>query len=448
MKKLNQPLILIMLLSINPGYGQKALTLEKSQQLALQHNHAIENSRLELKAAQQTRKAALTKYFPAVSAGGVLFEAQDPLMEITTQGGNLPVYDGNPLNLLRPSLFAYMPGATMGLLKSGTIGMVNVVQPVFAGGRIVNCNRLASLGVAGNERKGRMTHAEVLQKTEEQYWLVVSLEEKTKTIQKYESLLSSLRNQIEDAWKSGLVTKNDVLKVKLKQNEIQLNRSKLENGKKLAKMAFCQYIGIPYDSTLVMQDSLLIRDVPQTIYVDAQAAVQRRNEYQLLQASVQAATLQKRMKVGEYLPQVGVGVVGMYMKFDQGEDRTIGMAFATAAIPLSGWWEASHTVQEHRLKEQMAKNDLQDRTELLLLQIEKAWQDLNDAYRQVRLCEEAKIQAEENLKVNQDSYDHGVCSVSDLLEAQALQQQAMDQLTDAKTGYLLKKTVYLNATGR
>jgi len=118
------------------------------------------------------------------------------------------------------------------------------------------------------------------------------------------------------------------------------------------------------------------------------------------------------------------------------------------AIPLSGWWEASHTVQEHRLKEQMAKNDLQDRTELLQLQIEKAWQDLNDAYKQVWMCEEAKIQAEENLKVNQDSYDHGVCSVADLLEAQALQQQAIDQLTDARTGYLLKKTAYLNATGR
>ncbi len=447
MKKIKS-LLLILLLSSHQGYSQEALTLEQSQQLALQHNHAIQNSRLEVKAAQQTRKAALTKYFPAISAGGVLFEAQDPLMEITTQGGNLPVYDGNPIHLLHPSQFAYMPSTAMGLLKSGTIGMVNVVQPVFAGGRIVNGNRLASLGVSVNERRERMTHDEVLQKTEQQYWLVVSLEEKAKTVQKYESLLSSLRNQIEDAWKSGMVTKNDVLKVKLKQTEIQLNRSKLENGKKLAKMAFCQHIGIPYDSTLVLQDSLLIHDAPQTYYVDAQAAVQRRSEYQLLRASVKAATLQKRIKAGEYLPQVGVGVVGMYMKFDEGEDRTLGMAFATAAIPLSGWWEASHTVQEHRLKEQMAKNDLQDRTELLQLQIEKAWQDLNDAYKQVWLCEEAKLQAEENLKVNQDSYDHGVCSVADLLEAQALHQQTIDQLTDAKTGYLLKRTAYLQATGR
>ena len=287
-----------------------------------------------------------------------------------------------------------------------------------------------------------MTHDEVLQKTEQQYWLVVSLEEKAKTVQKYESLLSSLRNQIEDAWKSGLVTKNDVLKVKLKQTEIQLNRSKLENGQKLAKMAFCQHIGIPYDSTLVLQDSLLIRDAPQTLYVDARAAVQRRSEYQLLQASVKAATLQKRMKAGEYLPQVGVGVVGMYMKFDQGEDRTIGMAFATAAIPISGWWEASHTVQEHRLKNRWRRTICRT-ARAPRLQV-KSQQDLNDAYKQVWLCGRKSGRGKSQ---GQSGHMTGVSrrrSAGGSSPATA----GHGQLIDAKTGYLLKKTAYLNTTGR
>lgn len=448
MKKTIIPLIVVVLLIINQSYAQKALTLEESKQLALQNNIAMQNSRLEIKAARQTRKAALTKYFPSISAGGAMFEAQDNMMEMTTSGGNLPVYDGNPVNLLHPTQFAYMPGSTMGMFKSGTVGMVNIVQPLFAGGRIINGNKLASLGVHVSEYKEKMTLDEVLQKTEQQYWLLVSLEEKTQTIQKYETLLQSLRNQVQDAWKSGLVMKNDVLKVSLKQSEILLNKSKLENGKKLAMMAFCQHIGIAYDSTLVLQDSLVIDDAPQTWYIDANVAVQNRTEYKLLQASVKAETLQKRMKLGEYLPQVGVGVVGMYFKFDEGKDRTTGMAFGTAVIPISGWWEASHTVKEHSLKEQIAKNNLQDNTGLLLLHIQKTWQDLTDAYKQVLLSEEAKIQADENLQLNQDSYDNGLCSIADLLEAQAMQQQVMDQLTDAKTGYLMKKTAYLLATGR
>ena len=68
-------------------------------------------------------------------------------MEISTQGGNLPVYDGKDLAALSTATqFAYMPASTMGLLKSGTFGIVTAVQWIFAGGKIWNGNKLASLG--------------------------------------------------------------------------------------------------------------------------------------------------------------------------------------------------------------------------------------------------------------------------------------------------------------
>jgi outer membrane protein TolC len=80
--------------------------------------------------------------------------------------------------------------------------------------------------------------------------------------------------------------------------------------------------------------------------------------------------------------------------------------------------------------------------------MQKAWQDLTDAYKQVHLSGEARSQADENLKVNRDSYNNGMSNLSDLLEAQALQQQMNDQLTDAKAGYRSKQIVYLQVTGR
>lgn len=136
------------------------------------------------------------------------------------------------------------------------------------------------------------------------------------------------------------------------------------------------------------------------------------------------------------------------MKLDEGNDRTIGMVFGTVSIPISGWWGASHTLEERSIKENIAKNSMQENSELLLLQMQKAWQDLSDAYKQILLSEEAAAQAEENLKVNQDSYNNGMSILSDLLEAQALQQQMNDQLTDAKASYRSKKITYLQVTGR
>jgi outer membrane protein len=431
-----------------PVFAQRALTLEESKQLALQNNAKIKNGALELEASRQIRKAAFTKYFPSISANGAMFEADKNMMEISTSGGNLPVYDGNLANLRTATQFAYMPPSTIGLMKSGAFGVLTAVQPIFTGGRIWNGNRLASLGEDVSEENNRLTQNEVLLKTEEQYWTVVSLNEKMKTIRRYEELLNNLLAQVEDAYRSGIVMKNDMLKVKLKRSEVLLNKSKLENVQRLATMAFCQHIGIPYDSILVLVDSLRTESSPKLYYVENKEALKNRSEYRLLQASVRAEELQSNMKLGEYFPQAGIGVSGLYMKLDESKSRTLGMVFGTVSIPISGWWEASHTLQERSIKEKIAYNLMKDHSELLLLQMQKAWQDFSDAYKQVLLSEEAKVQAEENLKVNQDSYNNGMSNLSDLLEAQALQQQMNDQLTDTRASYRSKQITYLQETGR
>ena len=80
--------------------------------------------------------------------------------------------------------------------------------------------------------------------------------------------------------------------------------------------------------------------------------------------------------------------------------------------------------------------------------MQKAWQDLTDSHKQVLLSEEAKTQAEENLKMNQDSYNNGLSNITDLLEAQAMLQQTNDQLTDAKASYRNQLILYLQITGR
>ncbi|MDM7925236.1 MAG: TolC family protein [bacterium] len=425
-----------------------SLTLEESKRIALRNNCEAVNSRLEADAAKQVRWEAFTKFFPAVSAGGLRFESQRNLFEFSTPGGNLPVYDGNPANLAHPAQFAYFPGMNMGMFKTGTFGTLTAVQPVFAGGRILNGNRLAALGSRVGKHQTRLSESRVVRETEERYWRVVSLDEKMKTLRAYEALLVRLEAQVEDAWASGVVMKNDVLKVRLRKNEILLNRSKLENGGKLARLAFCQYVGIPYDSALCLRDTMAAAGPPQALFVDDSAAVARRPEYRLLEESVRAEKLRTLMKLGEYLPQAGIGVSAASAKMDGGRERTVRMAFGTATVPISGWWEAAHAMKERRIRERIAQNSFEENRELLRLQIRKAWYDLADAYRQALLAEEVVVQAEENLAVNQDSYDNGLCTVSDLLEAQAMLQQALDRRTDGRAAYWLARTDYLQATGR
>lgn len=414
--------IILILLSTNLIYAENNLTLETCKALAIKNNIKIQNSQLELDSAKQIKNAAFTKFFPSISAGGSIFQAANPLMEM-----------------------AIVPGMTLGFINSGTFGMINVIQPLFTGGRIMNGNKLADIGVDANQYKLNLAKNEILFKTEEQYWQIVALKEKLKTIATYQVFLTSLDKQVQDAKNSGLAMKNDVMKVKLKQSELLLNKAKLESGIKLATMSFCQTIGIDYNSSLQLTETLKNEDVEKQ---DHKALLQTRNEYKLLQAGVDISSLQTQMQLGEYLPQVGVGVSGLLIKLDSNRPKTDTVVYGTVQIPISNWWEASYKLDEQNKKEKIARNNLKDTSEMLLLQMEKAYQDLTDAKNQVSLCEEAQKQAYENLKVNQDSYKNGISSTSDLLEAEALLQQTNDQLIEAKTKYQICKLNYLQVTKR
>lgn len=438
----------ILVISAGAAPAGERLTIEESRRLALQNNAGVKNSRIETEAAREEKKAAFTKYFPSLSAGAASFKADKSLFDFTMQGGNLPVYDGNPANLATATQFAYFPSTTIGLFGKGTFGMLNAVQPVYAGGRIVNGNRLADLGVEAGGYKEQLVRNEVLLSAEQQYWRVVALDQKLRTVDRFEEFLTRLLAKVEAAYEGGLASKNDVLKVRLKLSELQVDKSKLRNGREISAMALCQYIGKPYDPKLDLDKTPPYDGPPESFRVDHQAALADRPERKLLEAAVRSEGLQTKLKLGEYLPQAGIGLSGFYMKTDDAKSTTNGMIYGTITIPLSGWWEASHAMSERKARERIAENNMKDRSESLLIQMEKAWQDLTDADKLIKLSSEALAQAEENLKVNEDSYENGLSEVSDLLEAQAMRQQALDQVTDAATEYRIKLVYYLQVTGR
>jgi outer membrane protein TolC len=431
-------------------YSQTILSLKQAKDMAMKNNTTIKNSVLEIKAAQQVKKNAFTNYFPKVSATGFAMRAKDPIVKYNMPGGNLPVYDGNPANLPLATQVAYFPGVNLQMFDKAAVGVLNVAQPLFVGGKIVNGNKLAKLGMEVKEKQQKLSQNEIMLKTEQQYWQIVSLQEKQKTVEKYEILLEDINKQVNDAYKAGLIIKNDILKVQIKQSELKANKIKLQSGKKLALMQFCLTIGVSFDSTLVLQEDFQNIELPQSYFIENETALANRTEYQLLEQSIKAQELQTKMKVGDYLPQLAVGATGYYYNslIKDAKTTTNGLAFATISIPISDWWGGSYAIQEQKIKKEIAENTFSETKGLLKLQMEKGWMDVNVNYRQILIMEETVKQAEENLKVSKDGYNNGVVTLSELLEAQAIYTEITDKLIEAKTQYKLSITTYLQYTAR
>jgi outer membrane protein TolC len=338
--------------------------------------------------------------------------------------------------------------AVVEMFKSGVIGGVMATQPIFAGGQIINGNRLAKAGVEASKLLRQMTDNETLLATERYFWQLVSLKEKMKTIAEAETMLQRILSDVSVAVEAGLTNRNDRLRVELEQNRLAANRLKIENGILVLKMAFAQHIGVADSFDIRQPDFTNI--APPITETDHHLSLQNRPEYRLLGKSVDVAKLQVKMEIGKNLPTVAIGAGYNYVNFDNGKltemEKNMGLAFATVSVPLSGRWGGSHAVKKKKLELRTAENTRRENTELLLIQMRQLAAELNEAYRQVMLSQKSIAVAEDNFHMSENHYKAGISILSELLDAQNLLQQSRDQYVEAATGYCVKSAEYRQAT--
>lgn len=434
--------------------SKQYLSLDECKQLAVQNNAKIQNAELDIEAAQQTKNGAFTKYFPQVSINGGAFKASNPFLDMDLGDGSMNItFENMRINDILQTLYNVYgpyfnsPEINIQGLDGGIVCGAMAVQPVFVGGRIVNGNKLAKLGVEAAKLQAEIARNEVDMKTEELYWTIISLQEKSKILESVNSLLDTLYRDASGAVEAGIIHNNDLLKVTLKQSEMKANELKLNNGIRLAKSALCQHIGITYNENIILSDTIGIVPNPQRYRANHEEAIKDRIEYELLDLSVDAENLKKKMLIGEALPQIAIGA-GYTCNTLMDKFNSNALVFATLQIPISGWWEKSYEIKKQNVNYQKAYNQRKDLDEQMLLQMQMAWNDINESYLLIITAEQTEDNAEENLKYATDQYNAGMISTSEVLEAQTLLQQAKSQLAENKVDYMIKLTKYIQMTER
>ena len=421
-------------------------TLEQIKDSALHNNMAIRSARYNIEAAQQQRKEAFTKYFPNISGTGLWFNANKGMAKM----------EMNPSNYMTPELGASLAQSfpaealaalanpvSISMMKNGTIAGVQAVQPVFAGGQIINGNKLAKVGEDVSRLQLQLSENEVEKTAEQYFWQLASLQEKMKTINAADALLADIYKDLDVAVRAGVALRNDLLRVQLRQNEIASQRLKLQNGLSLVRLLLSQYCGLRDTSFVITYQTDLTQQIPS---LQGREALSNLPEYQLLGKQVEATALQQKMAIGQNLPSVAVGAGYNYHNLLD-NDHTFGMLFATVSIPISDWWGGSHAIKRKKIEYQKAQEQLTDNAQLLQIRMQNAWNNVEESYQQLLLAQRSIEQAEENLRLNRNYYNAGTSKMSDLLEAQMLYQQACDKRTDAFADYQNKLLEYRQSVG-
>jgi len=422
-------------------------TLQQLQDSALQNNIAIRTARLDIDAAKEQRKEAFTKYFPNISATGLWFNANRGMGKMEMDPSEMiPAEMGAMLGQILPAeaLAAISNPVSISMMKNGAIGSVMAMQPVFAGGQIVNGNKLARVGEEVSHLQLQLSENEVEKTAGQYFWQLASLQEKMKTIAAVDTLLSDIYKDVDAAVRAGVAMRNDLLQVQLRQNEIESQRFKLQNGISIVRQLLAQYCGLRDTTFLIsyQQDSLS----PLAAKQDHSQALATTAEYQLLGKQVEATALQKKMAIGQNLPTVAVGAGYTYHNL-MDIDHHFGMVFLNVSVPITDWWGGLHNIKHREIAHRKAIEQLEDNAQLLQIRMQNAWNSVVEAQQQLALAQRSIEQAGENLRLNRHYYQAGTSKMSDLLEAQLLYQQACDKHTDAFADYHIKLLEYRQSVG-
>jgi len=476
MKKI---LCLILCLACCDLVAAQTYSLQQLRDSALLRNNAVRAAQHDIRAARQQRSEAFTKYFPNISGTGLWFNADKSMVEMTVDPSEYLASKNIPWNLIPsemvtmattvlPAEFIGSLGSlaspiTVSMMKNGAIASVTAVQPVFAGGQIVNGNRLAKVGEDVSRLKLQLTKNEVEKTTTQYYWQLLTLQEKEQTVNAVLALLDDIHKDVTAAVKAGVAMRNDLLQVQLRQNDMKSQRLKLQNATALVKMVLAQYCGLRDTAFAVvppLSQSDYLPELPPTPFGEdgtGQSALGSLPEYRLLEKQVEATKLQRRMEVGKNLPMLGVGAGYNYHNLmdksffnpSMGKShRSFGLIFATVSLPLSDWWGGAYAIKRRKIEQQKAQEQLADHSQLLSIRMQKTWNDVQEALQQIALARQGVEQAQENLRLNRNFYKAGTCRMSDLLEAQLLYQQALDKRSDAYADYHNRLLDYQHAIGQ
>lgn len=389
-------------------------SLQQCVEKALASNANLRNARLEIDAAAEDKNEAFSKFFPEVSATGDAFVGAKDLMRGEME---VPMMGSMPLSMI----------------KKGVVANITAMQPIYAGGQVLNGNKLAALQHEVRQLQYAMTEKDVRQNVQDYYWRLVSLRGNVSTLDAVDSQLNEVHRQTTQFVEAGVINRNDLLRVEMKQQEMKSQRLTLENGIELVRMLLAQLCGADMQTFDIVEESILNPPAPATYFVAASEAVANREETSLTQQSVRANSLQIKMQRGKNLPTVAVGAAGMYYNvMEKNQGNLVGLA--TVSVPISDWWSNRGT-KKAKIALQQSQITQADTQEKLHIDVLNAWNNLQEAYAQIEIARSSVAQADENLRLSRNQYDAGTLSMTDLLDAMTLYTQSHNRLTEACANY-------------
>ena len=481
--------------------AQEVYSLQKCRELALQNNRQLKISNMTVDVAENTRKAAKTKYLPRVDAlagyqhfsreisllsddqkntlsnlgtntfgqlGGQIGQnlsslAQQGVLspQVAQQLGQLLSNVSTPLTQAGNNIGQSINDAFRSNTKNVYAGGVVVNQPIYMGGAIKAANDMAAIGEQVAQNNISLKRQLVLYGVDNAYWLAISLKKKEALAIRYRDLAQKLNEDVKKMIREGVATRADGLKIEVAVNTADMQIARIQSGVSLAKMALCELCGLELNGDIPLSDEG-DADLPPTPstqfdnYIipasDSTRLNETRPELRLLQNAVDMSKQNTKLLRSLYLPHVlltagySVSNPNLFNGF-QKRFTDLWNIGVTVQVPVWTWGENKYKIRASRTATSIAQLEMDDVRKKIDLEIEQNRLRLKDANKQLATSHKNMAAAEENLRCANVGFKEGVMTVTEVMAAQTAWQTSRMAIIDAEISVKLAQAGLQKALG-
>ena len=481
--------------------AQEVYSLQKCRELALQNNRQLKISNMTVDVAENTRKAAKTKYLPRVDAlagyqhfsreisllsddqkntlsnlgtntfgqlGGQIGQnlsslAQQGVLnpQVAQQLGQLLSNVSTPLTQAGNNIGQSINDAFRSNTKNVYAGGIVVNQPIYMGGAIKAANDMAAIGEQVAQNNISLKRQLVLYGVDNAYWLAISLKKKEALAIRYRDLAQKLNEDVKKMIREGVATRADGLKVEVVVNTADMQIARIQSGVSLAKMALCELCGLDLNGDIQLSDER-DADLPPTPstqfdnYIipasDSTRLNETRPELRLLQNAVDMSKQNTKLLRSLYLPHIlltagySVSNPNLFNGF-QKRFTDLWNIGVTVQVPVWTWGENKYKIRASRTATSIAQLEMDDVRKKIDLEIEQNRLRLKDANKQLATSHKNMAAAEENLRCANVGFKEGVMTVTEVMAAQTAWQTSRMAIIDAEISVKLAQAGLQKALG-
>ncbi|SIQ61385.1 TolC family protein [Halanaerobium kushneri] len=433
MKKTKYIILILLFCLLTASFNVAAaeeteITLTQAVKILMENNRQLINSRQNIEKAQKDVELSGRGYYPTANLQTSYTKLESGQQTIDFQQLSDPSYnffqDGFPMTETPDQNYSTS---------------LSLSQPLYLGGRVRIGKDISKLGLEMSKIEYQKQLDQSIFNLVQAYYGVLQAQGMVEIRENALEVVNEHLRIVKVNNEAGMSLRQDLLQTQIEQRKAEEDLIAAENQLQIAKKRLAQLLG---DSSVMYQVSTPQKNPEPATELDKliNLALENRAELKSLSVNQKMLEKQKDLEGNPYRPQISLNGSyswqGSELEFSDGSWNVT----VAGSISLYDGGKANLNEEKKKIEVNNLDNSTKDLKESIRIEIEDTLLSLQHSEEMIKLEKLSLENAEENLELTNKSYQAGINTNIDVINAQTSYKQAQIALLQAEYDY--EKNLY------